>query len=118
MTTTTAKKCSILTDRVVPMHSLEPAAAVQHAAGGSSLQPLLVRIENPGRPWPGKAKTSKLIDESADIFAFLHHLKARSDPSYISPSKSPTMLPSVSLNQAPLVPSGMVKMPSTVFISP
>ena len=62
-------------DRVVPMHSLKLAAAVQHAAGGSSRQPLLVRIETRAGHGLGKP-TSKLIDESADIFAFLlHHLK-------------------------------------------
>jgi prolyl oligopeptidase len=61
-------------DRVVPMHSLKFAAAVQHAAGGSSEQPLLVRVETRAGHGMGKP-TSKLIDESADIFAFLlHHL--------------------------------------------
>ena len=63
-------------DRVVPMHSLKLAAAVQHAAGGSSEQPLLVRIETRAGHGLGKP-TSKLIDESADIFAFLlHHLRS------------------------------------------
>lgn len=63
-------------DRVVPMHSLKLAAAVQHAAGGSSQQPLLVRIETRAGHGLGKP-TSKLIDESADIFAFLlHHLRS------------------------------------------
>lgn len=62
-------------DRVVPMHSLKLAAAVQYAAGGSSEQPLLARIETRAGHGLGKP-TSKLIDESADIFAFLlHHLK-------------------------------------------
>lgn len=61
-------------DRVVPMHSLKLAAAVQHAAGGSSEQPLLVRVETRAGHGMGKP-TSKLIDESADVFAFLlHHL--------------------------------------------
>jgi prolyl oligopeptidase len=61
-------------DRVVPMHSLKLAAAVQHAAGRSSDQPLLVRVETRAGHGMGKP-TSKLIDESADIFAFLlHHL--------------------------------------------
>jgi prolyl oligopeptidase len=61
-------------DRVVPMHALKLAAAVQHAAGGSSEQPLLVRVETRAGHGMGKP-TSKLIDESADIFAFLlHHL--------------------------------------------
>jgi prolyl oligopeptidase len=62
-------------DRVVPMHSLKFAAAVQHASGGTSEQPLLVRVETRAGHGMGKP-TSKLIDESADIFAFLlHHLK-------------------------------------------
>ncbi|MDR9451044.1 MAG: prolyl oligopeptidase family serine peptidase, partial [Acidimicrobiia bacterium] len=62
-------------DRVVPMHSLKFAAAVQHAAGGASERPLLVRIETRAGHGMGKP-TSKLIDESADLFAFLlHHLR-------------------------------------------
>jgi prolyl oligopeptidase len=62
-------------DRVVPMHSLKFAAAVQHAAGGTSEHPLLVRIETRAGHGMGKP-TSKLIDESADLFAFLlHHLR-------------------------------------------
>ena len=62
-------------DRVVPMHSLKFAAAVQHAAGGTSERPLLVRIETRAGHGMGKP-TSKLIDESADLFAFLlHHLR-------------------------------------------
>ena len=61
-------------DRVVPMHSLKLAAAVQYAAGGRSDQPLLVRVETRAGHGLGKP-TSKLIDESADVFAFLlHHL--------------------------------------------
>ena len=62
-------------DRVVPMHALKLAAAVQYAAGGASEQPLLVRIETRAGHGMGKP-TSKLIDESADVFAFLlHHLR-------------------------------------------
>lgn len=61
-------------DRVVPMHSLKLAAAIQHAAGGTSAQPLLVRVETRAGHGMGKP-TSKLVDESADVFAFLlHHL--------------------------------------------
>jgi prolyl oligopeptidase len=61
-------------DRVVPMHSLKFAAAVQHASGGVSGHPLLVRVETRAGHGMGKP-TSKLIDEAADIFAFLlHHL--------------------------------------------
>ncbi len=63
-------------DRVVPMHSLKLAAAMQYAAGGASEQPLLVRIETRAGHGLGKP-TSKLVDESADIFAFLlHHLSS------------------------------------------
>lgn len=61
-------------DRVVPMHSLKLAAAVQHASDGVSGHPLLVRVETRAGHGMGKP-TSKLIDEAADIFAFLlHHL--------------------------------------------
>jgi prolyl oligopeptidase len=62
-------------DRVVPMHALKLAAAVQHAAGGGSDRPLLVRVETRAGHGLGKP-TSKLIDESADLFGFLlHHLR-------------------------------------------
>ena len=60
-------------DRVVPMHSLKLAAALQHASGGISERPLFVRIETRAGHGLGKP-TSKLIEESADIFGFiLHH---------------------------------------------
>ena len=63
-------------DRVVPMHSLKFTAAVQHAVGGSSSQPLLVRVETRAGHGLGKP-TSKLIDEAADVYGFLlHHLGA------------------------------------------
>ena len=62
-------------DRVVPMHSLKLAAALQHAAGGASERPLLVRVETRAGHGMGKP-TSKLIEESADIFGFiLHHCR-------------------------------------------
>jgi prolyl oligopeptidase len=61
-------------DRVVPMHSLKFVAELQHAAGGASDHPLLVRVETRAGHGLGKP-TSKLIDEAADIFGFLaHHL--------------------------------------------
>ncbi len=43
-------------DRVVPMHALKLAAAVQHAAGGASDLPLLGSGRNPGRarPWENR----------------------------------------------------------------
>jgi prolyl oligopeptidase len=62
-------------DRVVPMHALKLAAALQHSAGGSSEQPLLVRVETRAGHGMGKP-TSKLIEESADIFGvILHHCR-------------------------------------------
>ncbi|MCB2223950.1 MAG: prolyl oligopeptidase family serine peptidase [Actinobacteria bacterium] len=62
-------------DRVVPMHSLKFAATLQHAAGGSSENPLLVRVETRAGHGLGKP-VSKLIDETADTFGFLlHHLR-------------------------------------------
>lgn len=59
-------------DRVVPMHALKLAAALQHAAGGTSETPLLVRAETRAGHGLGKP-TGKLIDEAADIFGFLLH---------------------------------------------
>jgi len=62
-------------DRVVPMHSLKFAATLQHAAGGESENPLLVRVETRAGHGMGKP-VSKLIDETADTFGFLlHHLR-------------------------------------------
>ncbi|MBU1226229.1 MAG: prolyl oligopeptidase family serine peptidase [Actinobacteria bacterium] len=62
-------------DRVVPMHSLKFVATLQHAAGGASEQPLLVRVETRAGHGLGKP-VSKLIDETADTFGFLlHHLR-------------------------------------------
>ena len=66
-------------DRVVPMHSLKLAAALQHAAGGTSDDPILVRIETRAGHGLGKP-VSKLIDEAADVFGFiLHHCAAVTD---------------------------------------
>jgi prolyl oligopeptidase len=62
-------------DRVVPMHSHKLAAEIQHRAGGRSDQPLLERVETRAGHGLGKP-TSKLIEEAADIYAFLlHHLR-------------------------------------------
>ncbi len=62
-------------DRVVPMHALKFAAALQHAAGGASDHPLLVRIEERAGHGMGKP-TAKLIEEAADVYGFLlHHLR-------------------------------------------
>jgi prolyl oligopeptidase len=68
-------------DRVVPMHALKFAAAVQHAAGGASAEPLLVRVETRAGHGLGKP-TSKLIDEAADVYGFLlHHLTGAAEGS-------------------------------------
>ncbi len=59
-------------DRVVPAHSYKYGAALQAAqvAGGP---PVLLRIET--RSGHGASNTTKALDQSADIYAFLwHHL--------------------------------------------
>lgn len=56
-------------DRVVPAHSFKYAATLQEAQGGSA--PVLIRIETAAGHGTGKP-TSKIIDESADVLAFLH----------------------------------------------
>lgn len=55
-------------DRVVPMHSKKFTATLQAAAGGDN--PIYLRVESKAGHGQGKP-TSKLIDEQADIFAFL-----------------------------------------------
>jgi prolyl oligopeptidase len=55
-------------DRVAPAHSFKYAAALQAAQSGSA--PILIRIETKAGHGAGKP-TSKIIDERADIFAFL-----------------------------------------------
>jgi len=55
-------------DRVVPAHSFKFAAALQAAQAGDA--PTLIRIETKAGHGAGKP-TSKQIEESADIFAFL-----------------------------------------------
>lgn len=63
-------------DRVVPMHSFKLVAAVQHAVGGSSAVPVLLRVDTRAGHGLGKP-LSKLIAESAHVYAFLlHHLSA------------------------------------------
>ena len=57
-------------DRVVPVHSFKFAAALQEHHTGSS--PVLIRIETSGGHGAGKP-TSKLIEESADIIAFMFY---------------------------------------------
>ena len=55
-------------DRVVPAHSFKFAAALQAAQGGS--QPILIRIDTKAGHGAGKP-TGKLIEETADRWAFL-----------------------------------------------
>src|SRR5882672_10185030 len=55
-------------DRVVPAHSFKFAATLQAAQAGT--KPVLIRIETRAGHGAGKP-TSKVIDESADKWAFL-----------------------------------------------
>ncbi len=55
-------------DRVVPAHSFKFAAALQSAHKGDT--PVLIRIETKAGHGAGKP-TSKLIEETADVWAFL-----------------------------------------------
>jgi prolyl oligopeptidase len=55
-------------DRVFPAHSFKYAAALQEAQAGPA--PILIRIETKAGHGAGKP-TSKLIEEEADIYAFL-----------------------------------------------
>ncbi|MCX7604842.1 MAG: prolyl oligopeptidase family serine peptidase [Bryobacteraceae bacterium] len=55
-------------DRVVPAHSFKYAATLQNAQGGEA--PVLIRIETAAGHGAGKP-TSKIIDEAADVLAFL-----------------------------------------------
>lgn len=59
-------------DRVVPLHTLKYAAALQHGVGRSPGQqrPLLVRVDTRSGHGAGKP-TSKAIQEDTDIFAFI-----------------------------------------------
>ncbi len=57
-------------DRVVPAHSFKFAATLQAAQAGPA--PALIRIETKAGHGAGKP-TAKLIEESADKWAFLVH---------------------------------------------
>lgn len=57
-------------DRVVPAHSFKFAATLQENHTGET--PVLIRIETSGGHGAGKP-TSKLIEESADILAFMFY---------------------------------------------
>jgi prolyl oligopeptidase len=56
-------------DRVFPAHSFKYVAAMQ-AANPNAERPVLIRVETRAGHGAGKP-TSKLIEENADIFAFL-----------------------------------------------
>jgi prolyl oligopeptidase len=58
-------------DRVVPAHSFKFAAALQSVQSGS--HPVLIRIETQAGHGAGKP-TTKLIEESADKWAFIVHI--------------------------------------------
>jgi len=55
-------------DRVVPAHSYKFVSALQKAQGGKA--PVMIRIDVDAGHGAGKP-TSKIIDETADIFAFM-----------------------------------------------
>jgi prolyl oligopeptidase len=55
-------------DRVVPAHAKKFVAALQEAAGGDN--PILLRVETRAGHGAGKP-TSKVIEESADVYTFL-----------------------------------------------
>jgi prolyl oligopeptidase len=57
-------------DRVYPAHSFKFAAALQHAQAGTA--PVLIRIDTRAGHGLGKP-TSKLVEESADLLAFMAH---------------------------------------------
>ena len=61
-------------DRVSPLHSFKMAATLQAVAGVSQWQrrPLLIRVETQAGHGAGKP-TSKVLDEYADVWAFIAH---------------------------------------------
>lgn len=65
-------------DRVFPAHSLKLAAALQFAQRGEA--PILLRIEGRAGHGAGTA-TSKWIDETADVLAFLEASLRKNGPS-------------------------------------
>ncbi len=54
-------------DRVVPAHSFKYAATMQEKAGREN--PVLIRIDT--KSGHGASNTSKAIEQTADIYAFL-----------------------------------------------
>jgi prolyl oligopeptidase len=64
-------------DRVVPAHAKKFAATLQDKAAGRN--PILLRVETKAGHGGGKP-TSKIIEEQADIYAFLYALLVKPDP--------------------------------------
>ncbi len=71
-------------DRVVPGHSFKFAAAMQEAQAGTA--PVLIRIETRAGHGGGKP-TSKIIEETADEFAFLAKNLGVKVPASFAPRK-------------------------------
>jgi len=61
-------------DRVSPLHSFKYIATLQNELARESYQkkPLLIRIEKKAGHGAGKP-TTKIIDEQADVYAFVAH---------------------------------------------
>ncbi|TPX32467.1 hypothetical protein SmJEL517_g04487 [Synchytrium microbalum] len=57
-------------DRVVPLHSHKLIATLQHVAGQTNVQPLMIRIETKAGHGAGKS-TKQRIEEASDKFAFM-----------------------------------------------
>ncbi|MCA9803453.1 MAG: S9 family peptidase, partial [Cyanobacteria bacterium HKST-UBA02] len=68
-------------DRVVPAHSFKFAAALQKAHHGEA--PVLIRIETKAGHGAGKP-TSKIIEETSDILAFLTRVLSFEDEALAS----------------------------------
>lgn len=68
-------------DRVVPAHSFKFAAALQKAHHGEA--PVLIRIETKAGHGAGKP-TSKIIEETSDILAFLTKVLSFEDEALVS----------------------------------
>jgi prolyl oligopeptidase len=69
-------------DRVVPGHSFKYAAALQ--AAGPAARPRLIRIETRAGHGAGKP-TDKIVEEGADILAFLAHWTGLTPPETVTP---------------------------------
>jgi prolyl oligopeptidase len=72
-------------DRVVPSHSYKFAAAMQDAQAGDA--PILLRVET-DTGHGGGTPTSKEIEETTDVFAFLVEALDMDVPSFSSETAS------------------------------